>query len=347
MMRADGNPWVEISGEEAIHWNRSLLSTDCSVFQYPYWNESLRFFIRPRYLICREKNKTIGYVCVLSTGMGSLKAGLILRGPQFFEQDEDAQIQLTRELQNWLKRKGYCFVRITPGSPAVHRRISTFKNARIEESFPFYKDLQEELIVENRGTESELLNSFQEVAIRKIRKAEKCRYVIEAIEGMESIEEIGKLFDKVGKRKGFQYRPLESYRRLMTEARQFNGSKIYTARFDGQLVSAILIIQDAVTSYYLSGALDIERLEKRESPSCLLHWQAMRDAFRSGRKFYHLGTTSGPVYQFKKQFRPTLVKNPPPVTWVFSQALYAVWRMFLPMIIPAKPLIRSLLTRKR
>src|SRR6185436_17995150 len=139
-------------------------------------------------------------------------------------------------------------------------------------------------------------------------------YQIEFGGSPEMFTAVWPLFQSLAVRKDFRFRPLASYLELMQLARPHESARIYTAYLEKRLVQAILIVRDGTTAYYISGALDHEALQGQESPSCLLHWRAMRDFFDLGVQYYHLGSKS--IYEFKRQFRPQERTNLPPLTLV-------------------------------
>ena len=114
-------------------------------------------------------------------------------------------------------------------------------------------------------------------------------------------------------------------------------------------MQALLVVRDRDTAHYISGALDTIALGETPSPSVLLHWHAMRDAFRRwGTARYDLGTRSGNVYPFKRKFRPLEHHCPPPVTLVGNETLFRLWLgAGLPMITRQWPRIKRALSGSR
>jgi hypothetical protein len=83
-----------------------------------------------------------------------------------------------------------------------------------------------------------------------------------------------------------------------------------------------LICRASRTSFHLIGALDRDVLGNAPTPSCLVHWIAMRDLFRDGVREYNLGTRSGSVYAFKRKFRPEERSITPPISLICSPAKF-------------------------
>lgn len=320
--------WQKIPERYLSQWQKRLLCTRASVFQYPFWNESLRtYYIVPTYLLCIEGHEPAAYVCILTIGFPPLRIGIVRRGPVSLLPERTVSLSALKSLQLWAKTHGYIFLRFTTG-PNIEllQNLKLLPHVNEADSFPFYKDLSEELIVDQKADDTEMLTTFQAVARQEIKKADKLKYDIQVTDSPEAFERVWPIFQLLSNRKGFHYRPLKSYLKLISIARPDQCVRLYTAFLKERPVESVLIIRDRDTSHYLSGALDVSALPSRQaSPSCLLQWRAMRDFFNLGAKYHNLGTKSGKVYQFKRKFRPTMTQNPPPLTLVANQLLFFAW----------------------
>ena len=87
-------------------------------------------------------------------------------------------------------------------------------------------------------------------------------------------------------------------------------------------------------AHYHIGASDVGALDGRPSPSCLLHFQAMRYAYQQGATVYNLGIRGGPVYTFKKKFRPSEIFYPEPRVIVLRPLLYRLWKLLVFKYLP-------------
>jgi hypothetical protein len=336
MKSAFRSDWAEIPRQELVTWNQQLLETDASFFQYPYWNEPFReMYFAPRYLAYRAQGKFIAYVCILTFGVSSLRIGLVRRGPVSLIPNVEVPFLALEDLKNWAKHEGYVFLRFTHSNPECLERISSLGLTERVEAFPFYRDSCDELIVEQVEDDAQMLAKFQPVARRKIRKATEVGYDLRVSDSPEALINVWPLFLALSDRKGFRYRPLASYLDLIRLAQPHQSARLYTAYLGQKPIEAILIVRDRMTSHYMSGALDVNALQGEASPSCLLHWQAMRDFFRLGVKYYNLGTRSGTVYQFKSQFRPLEKIGSPPVTLVISPGMYRLWSALVLRLAPS------------
>lgn len=338
--------WTTIPQQELASWNQRLLQTDASLYQYPYWNEPFRrMYFSPQYLVYRSQNEPNAYVCILTIGLPRLKIGLVHRGPVSLGSGLAVSSSALEYLYQWAKDAGYIFLRFSHSDPEYLERIAVLGYSERTDSFPFYRDLSEELMIEQVEDDAQMLASFQPVARRKIKKASTVGYEISVSDSPEAFEAVWPLFQGLSKRKGFRYRPLASYLDLIRLARSQQCVRIYAAHLEGNPVGAILIIRDRINSCYMSGALDTDALQGQESPSCLLHWRAMRDLYRLGVRYYFLGTRSGLVYRFKQQFRPTERVIPPPVILVINRAGYRLWSGAVRNLMLLWPRFKKLLFR--
>ena len=341
-----GAGWAKISHEELAPSNQRLLETNASLYQYPYWNEPFRrMHFSPQYLVYRSQNQPTAYVCILTIGVRGLKIGLVHRGPVNLGSDRPVPLPPLRYLYEWAKDAGYTFLRFSHSDPEYLEEIAALGYSERTDSFPFYRDLSEELMIEQVEDDAEMLANFQPVARRKIKKASAVGYELSASDSPEAFEAAWPLFQRLSKRKGFRYRPLASYLDLIRLARLHQCVRFYVASLKKDPVAAILVVRDRVNSCYMSGALDTDALQGLESPSCLLHWRAMRDFYRLGAKHYFLGTRSGLVYQFKRQFRPCERVIPPPVILVLNRGSYRLWSAAIRNLLPLWPRFKKLLFR--
>jgi hypothetical protein len=332
--------------DEVDAWNGRLLGTAASIFQYPYWNEPLRAMrFSPRYLVYEAGASPLAYTCVLTLGVPGARIGLVQRGPVGLTGEVLAPAA-GRDLAAWAARRGYIFLRFTHSRADVLDAIGALRSARRCDAFPFYREPSEDLLVPQEGTDEAVLARFQPIARRNLRKAQGEAYRIICSESPDAMEAVWPLFQHLASRKGFSYRPLESYTSLLRNSTLHRCARVYSALLGETLVEAILVVRDGTTAYYISGALDVDALGDRPSPSVLLHWRAMRDFAESSVRYYSLGTRSGDVYQFKRKFRPIEVTHPAPVTVVTNWPLYQVWSVIgVRMLAAHRQALKGMLAR--
>lgn len=340
--------WQEISMSEVGNWNQRLLQANAPLFQLPFWNEPFRqLHFTPRYLAYVEAGERTAYTCILTAGLPGFRIGLIQRGPVALVQGAELNDSMLKALRAWASGHGYVFLRFTHPDAAHMELLAAQGKMERQDAFPFYRDLRDELIVSLEADETELQAGFQAVARRKIKHAQNAPYEIRSSDAPETLTAVWPLFERLGARKGFRFRPLASFLQLVELARVHQCVRLYVAYLAGQAVEAILILQDRQMAYYLIGALDTAAMGEHPSPSCLLHWLAMCESRQAGRRAYHLGTRSGKVYAFKRQFRPSETTTPPPVTWIIKPVRYQLWARLALQYLPAfGPRLKRLLFGK-
>jgi len=323
---SDSATWTSVAPSSRDRYADEALALDAPLFQLPYWNEPLRAMgFRPRYLTLRDDARTFAYATVLEMGPPGARLGLVQRGPVVCPDGGLYADRAAQSLAAWSRRNGFVFLRFTHPRADVLEAVAGMPHARRVDAFPFYRDPGEQLIVLQVGRDEEVLASFQAVARRNIRDAEKAAFRIDRSGDEESFKRVWPLFERLSKRKGFHYRPLRSYLELLRGARPHAGADVFAAYLNDVPVEAILVVRDRRTAYYISGALDVNALGDSGSPSVLMHWIAMRALAREGVEVYDLGTKSGPVYQFKRKFHPREIVHPAPVTMVANRVLYRAW----------------------
>lgn len=279
-----------------------------------------------------ENGESRAFACVLSLGVPGVRVGLVQRGPVSLGGGPLPDGALA-ELGRWARRRGYAFLRFTHTDAGVLDAVAALPAGRREDAFPFYREPGTDLLVPQDLGDDELLARFQPVARREIRKADAAGYRIESSDSPELLRAAWPLFQKLASRKGFNYRPLESFQSVLRAAAPCEAARVF-AVWDGEkMLQAIIVVRDGTTAHYVGGALDAEALGKRASPSELLHWRAMREFAARSVRWYNLGSRSGPVYQFKRKFRPTELDYPPATTLVTNRLLFVLWsRMAMPLV---------------
>ncbi len=340
--------WRPIAAAALDGWSRRLMSTPASFVQYPYWNEPYRRLgFSPVYLACYREGAPCAYVALLRLGPPGFRFGLINAGPVALR-GECVEPDALRALSAWARRHSYVFLRIKPQDAQAAQALASAQ-AQSENPFPFYGGYDSGvLLVDLTPSEAEILGSFQQIARRNIRAAEKVGYEIRASRSPQEFADAWPLFESVWRRKGVDHdRPRAVWEETIRAAGDC--ARLYTAHLDGRLIEAILIFRDGATADYHLGALDVTALGDRASPSCLLHWRAMLEARAAGCRWYNLGwkdSEDDPVYVFKRKFRPLERPTPAPLTLATDPLRYALWsRVGLPLLLRLWPRLRSLLLR--
>jgi hypothetical protein len=300
--------WHLIPQGELSEWNARLFETDAHLHQYPFWNEPLgSLHLQRDYLVYRIGNQNYWYICILSLGVPALRIGFVRAGPVSLLPGVIPSAKAFKELLTWCKQRGYIFVRFSHSKPEVLEVAMRSSRSERTDPFPFYAGTVEELIVNQVDQDAQVLAGFQAVARRNIKHASAIGYEITAMDLPASMRTVESLVTKMEERKGrkFYRRSIKSYQELLRLAKPHNCCRLYVVALNGKPVQTILIARDRDTAHYILGALDVTALNGNASPSCLVHWRAMREFSRLGTIRYSLGGEgSGNFKIFKHKFRP-------------------------------------------
>jgi hypothetical protein len=325
--------WKVIPASALPEWNEHLLRTNAHLYQYPYWNEPLRRIrFKPQYLVYENAGESQAYAALLRIGFPLFRIGLVRGGPVSLLPDREMPPSAIHALRRWARQHGYIFLRFSHTSARVLHEITSTSKTDSADAFPFYPHQEYDLVVNQLPDENAALSSFQRVARRNIRDAREQGYEVRVTDAPEALTESWPLFEALSRRKqtAIYSRPLGSYLDLVQLGRPHGCVRLYMAYLKSRLVESIVVVRNRDSAFYVAGALDVEGLERTTaSPSCLLHWTAMRDFAALGANVYSLGITSSP---FKEKFRPVRVDFPQPVTMVLRPVEYTAWSRTLPLM---------------
>jgi lipid II:glycine glycyltransferase (peptidoglycan interpeptide bridge formation enzyme) len=234
-------------------------------------------------------------------------------------------LNVVRGLARWARAQSYAFLRITHEDADFLSSLDALGGVEVHDPFRRFLAPESELVVRLRDSDEALLASFDESARRYTRRAAARGYDIVKEDSPEALAALWPFFQAHAQRKGLHYRPLERYSTLMALARRSGCASLYVASLEGVTINAILVLRDRDMAHYQLGALDVKALGKNPTPAFLLHHRAMGDARALGATSYNLGIRAGPVYEFKRKFRPEEIFPPPARTIVLRPALYRAW----------------------
>ena len=297
--------WHSVPPENLAEWNDKLALTDASFRQYPFWGEASRHVnFHPLYAVCRKGEETYAFVCVLTVRMLSMRIGLVEKGPVCLEANEGIDPRALEALRGWAEHLGLTFLRFIC-QPDLGEMLVT-AGAVKKDFFPLYGGVSLcEMRVKLQEDESAMLAGFQSTTRRQIKTAKAAGYSFRKSSRAKDLLDYWRLVEIMASRKGLAFaRPVEAWMEVLNAGGPLGKASLYIADYHETPVQMILVVRDAETAEYLIGALDVKFVEDKPSPSCLLHWTAMRDALTCGCKHYDLGHPAGPVVQFKRRFRP-------------------------------------------
>jgi hypothetical protein len=324
--------WRKIPAQEVATWNQKLQQTEAYFFQFPYYMDGYHDFrfCSPAYYQCEDNQQSVAYVAMLVVKLLGFKVGLVFRGPVVL----DAGRPLALIIESWAqacKNDGFILLKISPPNSEMSRVLAGRADVRQKDYFPFYSGSQvNDLIISRRGTADELLQSYKNIARRKIKQADKVGYEIIESTSEEDLRQAYKIFTIVGKRKSFAYRSVESYLRILRTGAEFGLCSLYIARSKGQIINAVFVVKDGHRATHHSSALDTADMPEEVSPSCRLHFEAMkRELLERGRDHYNISYSEGKVREFKDQFNPEKVDYPAAVTLVLAPVRFYFYALVI------------------
>jgi hypothetical protein len=325
--------WAEMSAREVAELALVLIrQPGASIKQYPAFNERFRRSIsKPTYLKCLdETGKTKGIVGVITLGLPGVKCGAVIDGPVMFD-ETGCPAEAAQALAAWFRSRGYAFIRLTHADEARLQTFARMPEAVFENPLPFVARFGGECVVHLKADDSEMLAGFQQIARKEIRMARDMSCRIGRTSEVREFRKVWPDFLKQSKEKGFRYRRLRDYEAMFALSPREDLLRLYTAGYDGKIVFQVVFLRDGVEAYGLIGALNRDALGGKPSPSCLVHWTAMREYRDLGCERYNLGLPTGAVYASKRKFRPSKTPSPFTVTLVLRPHHYSVWsRLILP-----------------
>jgi len=337
------NAWTSIPPDQVAEWNRRLLRTAASIYQYPYWNEPYRALrLSPTYLVYGGHDCPAAFVCVLAVRVPGGRIGLALRGPVVLG-DGMALETAWAQLSDWARDAGHIFVRFSNSDARLLDSIAAAVLSERVDPFPFLRDTPAELMVELRHDEPTMLASFSRNTHKDIRKAGEAGFTLRE-EALDAFADAWPMFQAHARRKGFRWgRPLSSWLEMIRLGRPYGCVGFYGAYLRDRRVAAFLMYRDGTTVYGIS-AVDTAALQHRPNPSALIHWQLMRRYRALGCTYYSLGAATGSLHHFKQKFHPLGQRVSAPMTVVANAALYRWWparlsRFVLPVWRVLKPLM--------
>ena len=338
--------WFEVRQQDLPRWNEALLATDTSLYQYPFWNEPYRpLWLTPRYLAWGTSDRPLAFVTILTVGFGSVKIGLVFRGPSCIQSRCAVCHEAISELVSWAKHNGYMFIRFTHSDPKVLTQLAMSGHAEDVDAFPYFLDypvLSPDYVVNQYESDEETLSGFDREVRRKLRRADEMGYEFREEESPEALEKAWPLYQDCARRKHFRLeRPLSVYMETMRLAQAHNCARLYSVYKDGALVGSALVFRDGSTAHCQLAAFEATH---RQS-AVFLHWHAMRAMYRLGALRYNLGPGPNSLARFKKQFCSTPVAYPGALTLVLNEPLYRIWRTgIFPVAKRLRPMLRKIVS---
>ena len=327
--------WSEIPSSELAGWCLRLAEEEsASIRQFPLFNERFRRkSMKPFYLrYANNRGKVTGFACVISFGFPFLRCGAVIDGPIALDPWDDSGEEV-RQLVSWLRSSGFIFVRCSHRDQTMIDSLAKVSEAVVANPLPFIPRYGGDLAVDLGGDDTKLLAGFQQIARQEIRRAAEAGCVIKKSADLNEFRKLWPVYAARARKKHVRLGSFQDYESMFKLSPRSDIVRIYNAYYGEKLAYSSVFLREQSMVHHTLGALDTEALGGNPTPSCLLHWYAMRDYRDLGCRWYNLGGPSGPVYAFKRKFRPSQVGSPTSVTLVLRPLLYRVWsRSILPVL---------------
>jgi len=342
--------WRKLTAVELDDLPARLLQTDASCRQFPYWYESHRSAItQPAYLVYEVDSTPDFYLSMQVIRIPFFKLGVTFQGPIRVTRGAAPTADSLEALVEWADRRGIFALKFGGVAPILEDTLMALEGSTRDEVLPYYGNGFDRLTVDLQRDEATLLASFQPIARREIKQAQKQGYEISASSNPDDFVEALPLILSRHAEKGVRaYRMEDNWIRLFKSAAPDGCARIYTAKLDGLLIQAALVLRDQHASWYVLGGIDLTALGDARSPACLLQWAAMQDAAGMGCSRYELGGPVGTVTKFKMKFHPTYHEVEPTVALVVRPQRFSVWKRYvLPVAKAAIPALGHGTSRAR
>lgn len=255
------------------------------------------------------------------------------RGPVCDIHDADTLERITGEIKALGERYDAFVVRMEPNVPVSDegfRSIAGRLGYRINSSAQTYdEEIQArhnyELKINGR-TKEEVFASFAKKTRYNIRLAERHGVEIRQL-GMAQMGVFCALMEETARRNGFIPRSREYFERLCTK--MGGHAELYGAYYEGEPVSAVLIITYGDKAWYLYGASG--GAHRNSMANYLLQWRMIENAIDRGLSVYSFGGSPGKLgtenglYRFKMGFGTELVELIGEVYIPFKPATFRVY----------------------
>ena len=249
----------------------------------------------------------------------------------YFPKGPQPTKQMIRELQKIGKQKNAIFIQLEPNINRLPSTIHLSPDLKPSHHPLFTKYT---FIIDLTKPEEELLSAMHPKTRYNIRVAQKHQVVVKEDNSREAFDSYLKLTGETTSRQGF-YAHNQSYHRTMWDIMHKAGiAHLFTASYDGEILSAWIVFVWGDTIYYPYGASSRNHREC-QAPTLLL-WEIAKWAKKKGLKKFDLWGAMGPnpdtgdpwygFHRFKQGFGPEFVEFSGSFDLVLLPFLYSLYR---------------------
>jgi len=302
--------------------------------------------------LCRivQGQRVVAYASVLSRSLGPspLRLAYVPRGPLLVDHKEPALAPALAALEKLARERRWLFIKVDPelqGDDAGTWAAATLRRRRWQpgEQVQF----RNTVVMDITADEQSLLAAMKPKTRYNIRLAGRRGVKVTNIEA-GYLDQIYSLYRETASRDGFIVRPRTYYQSLWSTLMETGMGIVLAAKYEGQIVAALVAIAYGDTAWYMHGASSSEH--RNLMPTYLLQWEAIKWARTRGCCCYDMWgapdtlSESDPmsgVLRFKLGFGGEFVQGLGAWDYTPSPRLYRAYCLAAPRILAAWRRLRS------
>lgn len=310
----------------------------------------------PHRIAYMNKGAVVAMAQVLTRQGGPFKVMYVPKGPALDYTDQSLRVAVNKSLQHHAQDKGAIFIKIDPdvvcgmGVPGeVDAQEIPLGHQVIQELASFQWNFSQDqiqfrnsVIVDLRADEDQLLAAMKQKTRYNIRLAQK-RGVTARFGGLDDLQMLYALYAETARRDEFVIRPFEYYRQAWGDFIKAGLAQPIIADYKGRPIAHVIIFGFGKRAWYFYGASSSDDDERRNMPTYLLQWEAIRwaraqkmqvyDFWGAPDDFYDETDPLAGVFRFKEGFGGTTVRRIGAWDYAANPRLYKLYTQVMPRVL--------------
>ncbi len=258
------------------------------------------------------------------------------RGPIIDDPTSPALTMLLNFIKAEAHRRHAFMLKLEPGVPDDNKAWLAALNQRGFRINPNHMNVRNEWVLDIRPDEKTLLASMKEKWRYNIRLAGRKGVTVRRGAGPADIDAFYHLYRTTSERDFFAINQKSFYEAVLRLFEVENHAALFLAEYEGQAISAMIVITLGTWSWYMYGASANEQREKM--PNHLLQWTAIQWAKAQGCHYYNFrgipeileeGQEMWGIYLFKRGFGGSAIHFLPTQDLVYQPLIYMAYRKLL------------------
>lgn len=207
-------------------------------------------------------------------------------GPLFIDlaQTKPALESLLSELKILAKSHHCGFIRICPLDKKSEENHALYANLGFRDA-PTHVHPELTWVLDIKSSDDELLQQMRKTTRYSIKKAEKDGVTIRQSTTADDVETFWKVYQETVTRQQFTPFSKDFLKKQFVTFQQSNQALWFFADYQGETISAAMIVYDQLCGYYHHGAST--QAHKKVPASYLIQWHAIQEAKRRGCQLYN------------------------------------------------------------